>query len=152
MFRLWDYLTNRFYYGFDFTLSNDGNISEIFLLDIPISESEPNASFRSFEDVVIESFTGLLDKDRQKIYVGDIIDYNDDGECIGYVVYNAPSYEIITETGFPCCLKGGPHQRVIGNIHENPELLEREEKPRPVIANGVKYDSYADYLKSRKGE
>lgn len=32
------------------------------------------------------------------------------------------------------------------------EEHEEEEKPRPVIANGVKYDSYADYLKSRKGE
>ncbi len=27
---------------------------------------------------------------------------------------------------------------------------EEKEKPRPVIANGVKYDSYADYLKSRE--
>lgn len=28
----------------------------------------------------------------------------------------------------------------------------KEEKPRPVIANGVEYDSYADYLKSREEE
>lgn len=27
---------------------------------------------------------------------------------------------------------------------------EEKEKPRPVIANGVKYDSYTDYLKSRE--
>lgn len=27
---------------------------------------------------------------------------------------------------------------------------EEKEKPRPVIANGVQYDSYTDYLKSRE--
>lgn len=74
----------------------------------------------------IELFTGLFDKNGQKIYVGDIIDYNDDGECIGYVVYNAPSFEIMEEDGLICWLKGGPHQRVIGNIHENLKLLKEE--------------------------
>lgn len=124
MFRVWDYITNKYYYSWDVTFDKYGDVLEIFLQGIPVSESEPLANFRSEEDVAIEPFTGLLDKNRQKIYVGDIIDYNDDGECIGYVVYNAPSYEIITETGFHCCLKGGPHQRVIGNIHDNSILLE----------------------------
>lgn len=33
------------------------------------------------------------------------------------------------------------------------EAAAREEKkPRPVIANGVEYDSYTDYLKSREEE
>ena len=72
---------------------------------------------------VWEQYTGLKDKDGKEIYEGDIVDYNDDGDCIGYVVYNAPSYEIMEQTGFTCWLKGGPHQRVIGNIHENPEIL-----------------------------
>lgn len=30
------------------------------------------------------------------------------------------------------------------------EKHEEKEKPRPVIANGVQYDSYTDYLKSRE--
>ena len=32
------------------------------------------------------------------------------------------------------------------------ELCGEEEGPRPVIANGVEFDSYADYLKSREEE
>lgn len=32
------------------------------------------------------------------------------------------------------------------------ELCGEEEKPRPVIVNGIEYDSYADYLKSREEE
>lgn len=39
---------------------------------------------------------------------------------------------------------------------ENAELewakKAEEEKPRPVIANGIEYDSYADYLKSKEEE
>lgn len=31
-------------------------------------------------------------------------------------------------------------------------IKEKEKKPRPVIANGVEYDSYADYLDSREEE
>lgn len=77
---------------------------------------------------VWEQYTGLKDKDGKEIYEGDIVDYNDDGDCIGYVVYNAPNFEIMERTGFTCWLKGGPHQRVIGNIHENPELLEKLNK------------------------
>lgn len=79
----------------------------------------------SGEKQVWEQYTGLKDKDGKEIYEGDIVDYNDDGDCIGYVVYNAPNYEIMEKIGYPCWLKGGPHQRVIGNIHENPELLEK---------------------------
>lgn len=79
----------------------------------------------SGEKQVWEQYTGLKDKDGKEIYEGDIVDYNDDGDCIGYVVYNAPNYEIMEKIGYPCWLKGSPHQRVIGNIHENPELLEK---------------------------
>ena len=76
-------------------------------------------------NIIVELPTGLKDKDGKEIYEGDIVDYNDDGDCIGYVVYNAPNFEIMERTGFTCWLKGGPHQRVIGNIHENPELLKK---------------------------
>jgi len=99
-------------------------------------ESEPSiyTEYELFDDtwtnseyIAIEQYTGLKDKNGKEIYEGDIVDYNDDGDCIGYVVYNAPNFEIMERTGFTCWLKGGHHQRVIGNIHENPELLEQED-------------------------
>ena len=71
-----------------------------------------------------EQYTGLKDKNGKEIYEGDIIDYNSDGQAIGYVKYNAPHYELIDKDGYTMFLKGSPHQTIIGKIHENPELLE----------------------------
>jgi len=76
-----------------------------------------------------EQYTGLKDKNGKEIYEGDIVDYNDDGECIGVVEYDAPEFCLNADaTNWArMFLKGAPHQRVIGNIHENPELVKEKE-------------------------
>lgn len=78
-----------------------------------------------------EQCTGLKDKNGRLIYEGDILkDHRQEG---GIVKWNNDSagfaiYEIL-ETG--CCVGGlfdwldkDTNYEVIGNIHENPELLE----------------------------
>ena len=73
---------------------------------------------------IVEVATGIKDKNGKEIYEGDIVDYNDDGECIGVVKYDAPEFYLDTDATIRAILKGAPHQRVIGNIHEQPEILE----------------------------
>jgi len=75
----------------------------------------------------LEQFTGLHDKNETEIYEGDIIQYesNDLGVSIGIVEYTVCPYgSEFTKKWIKngCGLKWNQYE-VIGNIHENPELL-----------------------------
>lgn len=78
------------------------------------------------EEVIPETvgqFTGLTDKNGEKIFEGDIVRVNKDGDILeimycerGYFCANNNAWwEFIDELGA---------FEVIGNIHDNPELLE----------------------------
>jgi hypothetical protein len=115
-FRAWD-IKRKTYDHEELLLAPNGDILASRWQELCEPESE----------YIIEQYTGLKDKNGKEIYEGDIVDYNDDGECIGVVKYDAPEFYLDADaTNWArMFLKGAPHQKVIGNIHESPELLEQ---------------------------
>ena len=66
----------------------------------------------------LEQFTGLHDKNGKEIYKEDIL--KDKYGNIGTAHWYGSGFEFINTSGM---MESGSEWEVIGNIHENPELL-----------------------------
>lgn len=91
-----------------------------------------NPSSTTMVDIsTIGQFTGLHDMNGKEIYEGDIVRYSlDDRKDVGYIGFHArsASFRVIAKhTDFGIGNRGGLHGlqlEVIGNIHDNFDLLE----------------------------
>ena len=84
----------------------------------------------------IGQYTGLKDKNGKKIFEGDIVQYQPSHMCeptysvVEYCAdkYNYPAFDLkkhdYEANGLQCAHEEGIGCEVIGNIHDNPELLE----------------------------
>lgn len=78
------------------------------------------------DEIIVEQYTGLKDKNGKEIYEGDVLESTWNGDK-AVVVWNNVEGEWEHYADFNTYSKYGGSV-VIGNIHENPELLEKEEE------------------------
>lgn len=81
-----------------------------------------SCGFNPCEDgIVIEQFTGRHDKNGREIYEGDILKMENQPHETGVIEFSGNGYWLKDE--FANYIPSESMCAVIGNIHENPELL-----------------------------
>lgn len=115
-FRIWDKKMNKYSGSLNYINCKTGELEQLNI---------PDGMYPTDDRFIIEQCTGLKDKNGKSIYEGDIITRKGmyrkvfwiDGEGgFGY----EPSTVFVALQSKTC--------KIAGNIHENPELLERIEE------------------------
>lgn len=126
-FRAWHNTLNKFLASDEWCLGLDGELMFINIYDDcgPSPVADPNL-------YTLEQFTGLTDKNGKEIYEGDIIkaiypnaSFVNEAEQITAVKWAYDRWAFKNKTAgfyFSCFF----YPEVIGNIHENPELLKND--------------------------
>lgn len=96
-----------------------------WFIDVPPQDPDDSGGFYNVERETIGQFTGLTDINGQRIFEGDIVAYR--GDEYGVIEYDVESARFCVTfdtwiTDFDHLY--GKELEVIGNIHDNPELLE----------------------------
>jgi uncharacterized phage protein (TIGR01671 family) len=79
--------------------------------------------FPDGEDVILMQYTGLKDKNGKEIYEGDIVRDSGNGD-VGEIVWGVYEWYCTLDFGTDLNKALYRHCEVIGNIYENPSLLE----------------------------
>ena len=124
-FRAWDSAKKEMFKD-TFAITESG---QVVVVEQESVASSPDYVF--VEHLVIMQSTGLVDKNGKEIFDGDIVKMSKD-------VYSEPTYyEVVRHRGGAYRLESKQHGcelwlrhtdcEVVGNIYENPELLEDKE-------------------------
>ena len=122
-FRAYDTLTKKYMWPYPDGFCLFGEVMMGDLIGQQFKKEEGERILR-YNDVLIEQFTGLHDKNGKEIYEGDIVksidsDFNRVIKWDGIT----PSFTMQRDDFKECVWYNEKYCEVIGNIHENSELL-----------------------------
>ena len=127
-FRFWDKKENKWLLGYELpSLGGFSMIGEVMMMGEYASLLSSYFPDR-LEDIVLMQFTGLKDKNGKEIYEGDIVNDLITGR-VGIVKFNHGAFVITYKeisNWKPVNRGGAVSVEVVGNIYENPELLNHE--------------------------
>jgi len=87
---------------------------------------EEGGSFNLDAKENLMQFTGLVDKNGKDIYEGDILRDKDEHINVGQVGFELGSFYCTCSMGCDFYKWAYRYGEVIGNVHENPELLKQD--------------------------
>lgn len=119
-FRIWDKPTSKMFYDVCIGFIKDGYLSSYDWVCADTPDGQISYTGERLKDIEIMQCTGLKDKNGlNRLFEGDIVARGEDKAVIKYDDETASFYMrwVETETFIEDC-------EIIGNIYENPELLE----------------------------
>lgn len=84
----------------------------------------------SFDDIILMQSTGMVDKNSVEVFEGDILYYPEqDEDKYGYIEFDKDRLAFVLDNGFEKFVYGEYGMGyIVGNIYENPDLLESVEE------------------------
>ena len=123
-FRAWDKHEKKFIYKFLMS-STDDKDSDDWTCPLTLGEHNGHTEWLNNDQLIISQYTGLKDKNEKPIYEGDILRYADTVCVVEFEEKYARFILRDMSDDFPLSFDARllADMEIIGNIHENPELL-----------------------------